>query len=84
MLCCADGVYLIVSHGVVPVEKAWCNIIRHHHVHAVVLMSCKDEEHAYYTQQPAEPVVQPHPAWGVCNGGLKSFNTKHNNMYSWF
>lgn len=39
--------YLVVGHGVVPVEETGSDVIRHHNVHSVVLMCSQDTEHAH-------------------------------------
>lgn len=41
------GFYLVVGHGVVPVEEAWGDEIRHHYVYAVMLMCYQDADHAH-------------------------------------
>lgn len=43
------GFYLVVGHSVVPVEEAWGDEIRHHYIHAVMLMRYQDTDHAHCT-----------------------------------
>lgn len=54
--------YLHVSHGVVPPEDPGGGDVSHQHVDAVVLVSDEDAEDARGAEEPAEPVVPPHPA----------------------
>ncbi len=41
--------YLVVGHGVVPVEEARRDEIRHHDVYAVMLMRYQDADHTHCT-----------------------------------
>lgn len=57
---------MCVGHGVVPPEDPGGGDVRDQHVDAVVLMSNQDADNSRGAEQPAEPVVPPHPPGGVC------------------
>lgn len=54
-----------VGHGVVPPEDPGGGDVSDHHVDAVVLVSDQDADDSRHAEQPAEPVIPPHPAGRV-------------------
>lgn len=56
---------MCVGHSVVPPEDPGGGDVSDHHVDAVVFMSDEDAEDPGGAEQPAEPVIPPHPAWRV-------------------
>lgn len=53
--------YMRVGHGVVPPEDPGGDEVRDHDVDAVVLVADQDEEDPRDTENPAEPLIPPHP-----------------------
>lgn len=53
--------YVCVGHGVVPPEDPGGDEVPDHHVDAVVLVGDQDADDPRGAEQPAEPVVPPHP-----------------------
>lgn len=58
--------YLLVGHCVIPPEKSCSDVVSHHHVHSVVVMSKEDAEHPSHAECPAKPVIPPESPWGIC------------------
>lgn len=54
--------YVRVGHGVVPPEEPGGGDVSNQHVDAVVLVSDQDADDSRRAEQPAEPVIPPHPA----------------------
>lgn len=53
--------YVCVGHGVVPPEDPGGGKVSNHHVDAVVLVANQDAEDSRGAEQPAGPVIPPHP-----------------------
>lgn len=53
---------MCVGHGVVPPEDPGGGDVSDQHVDAVVLVSDQDADDSRGAEQPAEPVIPPHPA----------------------
>lgn len=52
---------MCVGHGVVPPEGPGGGDVCDHHVDAVVLMTDQDADDSRGAEQPAEPLIPPHP-----------------------
>lgn len=57
--------HLLVGHCVIPPEKSCSDVVSHHHVHSVVVMSKEDAEHPNHAECPAKPVIPPESPWGI-------------------
>lgn len=56
---------MLVGHRVVPPEESRGDVVRHHHVHSVVVMGQEDAEDPNHAEQPANPVVPPESSRGI-------------------
>lgn len=70
--------HLLVGHCVIPPEKSCSDVVSHHHVHSVVVMSKEDAEHPYHTECPAKPVIPPESPWGICEEAQAVIISKRN------
>lgn len=57
---------MLIGHSVVPPEESRGDIICHHHVHSVVVMRQENTEDSNHAEKPADPVVPPESARGIC------------------
>lgn len=70
--------HLLVGHRVIPPEKSCSDVVSHHHVHSVVVMSKEDAEHPNHAECPAKPVVPPESPWGICKEAQAMINSECN------
>lgn len=56
--------HVLIGHRVIPPEESCSDVVSHHHIHSVVVMSQENAEHPNYAKSPANPVIPPEsPRW---------------------
>lgn len=70
--------HLLVGHCVIPPEKSCSDVVSHHHVHSVVVMSKEDAEHPNHAECPAKPVIPPESPWGIWKEAQAVIISKRN------
>lgn len=62
----------------IPPEKSCSDVVSHHHVHSVVVMSKEDAEHPNHAERPAKPVIPPESPWGIWKEAQAVIISKRN------
>lgn len=73
----AGETHLLVGHRVIPPEKSCSDVVSHHHIHSVVVVSKEDAEHPDHAERPAKPVIPPESPWGIWKEAQTGVTSEH-------
>lgn len=75
----AGETHLLVGHRVIPPEKSCSDVVSHHHIHSVVVVSKEDAEHPDHAERPAKPVIPPESPRGIWKEAQTGVISEHKS-----